>query len=109
MSKYLERDIQTLGRTEGNLKFLIHSYVDGRLDYKLAKTAVAHEARFLERLIEVRLGTDYVLLTTLWEIKNSPVKVVEDEDAVHDIIGDCTTLIAVSKIVLEELKEVRDK
>lgn len=109
MSKYLDRDIQTLERTEGNLKFLIHSYVDGRLDYKLAKTAIAHEARFLERLIEVRLGTDYVLLTTLWEIKNSPVKIVEDVDVVHEIIGDCTTLIAVSKIVLEELKEVRDK
>ena len=109
MSKYLDRDIQTLGRTEGNLKFLIHSYIDGRLDYKLAKLSIAHEARFLERLIEVRLGTDYALLTTLWEIKNSPVKIVEDEDAVHDVIGDCTTLIAVSKIVLEELKEVRDK
>lgn len=109
MDKSLERDIQTLGRTEGNLKFLIYSYVDGRLDYKLAKTAIAHEARFLERLIEIRLGNDYVLLTTLWEIKNSPIKTVEDEDAVYNVIDECTTIIAVSKIALEELKEVRDK
>lgn len=106
MDKGLERDIQTLERTEGNLRFLIHSYVDGRLDYKLAKTAIAHEARFLERLIEVRLGNDYRLLTILWEIKNSPTKVVEDEAAVHNVIDECTTVIAVSKIVLEELKGV---
>lgn len=104
MDKSLERDIRTLGRTEGNLKFLIYSYVDGRVDYKIAKAAIAHEARFLERLIEVRLGNDYVLLTTLWDLKHLPVK--EDEEAVRDIIGECTTLIAVSKIVLEELKEV---
>lgn len=102
----LERDIQTLGRTEGNLKFLIHSYVDGRIDYRLAKLSISHEARFLERLIEVRLGNDYILLTTLWDIKNSPIKAVEDEDAVYNVIDECTTIIAVSKIVLEELKEV---
>ena len=109
MDKSLERDIQTLERTEGNLKFLIYSYVDGRIDYKIAKAVISHEARFLERLIEIRLGTDYVLLTTLWDIKNSPVKIVEDEDAVYNVIDECTTIIAVSKIVLEELKEVRDK
>ena len=45
MDKSLERDIQTLGRTEGNLKFLIYSYIDGRVDYKLAKLAISHEAR----------------------------------------------------------------
>lgn len=95
----LERDIQTLGRTEGNLKFLIYSYVDGRVDYKLARLAISHEARFLERLVQVRFGRDYVLLTTLWDLKVN----------VDDIIEDCTTLIAVSRIVLEHLKEVRDK
>ena len=109
MDKALERDIETLGRTEGKLKFLIHSYVDGRIGYKIAKVAISHEARFLERLIEVRLGNDYILLTTLWDINTSPVKIVEDEDAVYNVIDECTTLIAVSKIVLEELKEVRDK
>lgn len=101
----LERDIQTLGRTEGNLKFLIQSYVDGRVTYPLAKSAIASEVRFLERLIEVRLGKDYVLLTTLWELKISPFK---DEDELDDIIDNCVTLIAVSKIVLAELKEVEE-
>lgn len=99
MDKALERDIKTLERTEGNLKFLIYSYIDGRLDYKLAKLAISHEARFLERLVQVRFGRDYVLLTTLWDLKVN----------VHDIIEDCTTLIAVSRIVLEHLKEVRDE
>lgn len=102
----LERDIQTLGRTEGNLRFLIQSYLERRVDYELAKVAISHEARFLERLIEVRLGNDYILLTTLWDIKNSSIKTIEDEDAVYNVIDECTTLIAVSKIVLEELKEV---
>ena len=106
MDKALERDIETLGRTEGNLKFLIYSYIDGRVDYKLAKLTIAHEARFLERLVEIRFGGDYVLLTTLWDLKHSPGKEEGTED---DVIADCTTLIAVSKIVLEELKEVRDK
>ena len=99
MDKALERDIRTLERTEGNLKFLIYSYVDGRLDYKLAKLAISHEARFLERLVQVRFGRDYVLLTTLWDLKVN----------VNDIIEDCTTLIAVSRIVLEHLEEVRDE
>lgn len=101
MDKALERDIQTLGRTEGNLRFLVQSYIDGRVDYKLAKLAISHEARFLERLVQVRFGRDYdyVLLTTLWDLKVN----------VHDIIEDCATLIAVSRIVLEHLKEVRDE
>ena len=99
MDNALERDIQTLGRTEGNLKFLIYSYVDGRVDYKLARLAISYEARFLERLVQVRFGRDHVLLTTLWDLKVN----------VHDIIEDCTTLTAVSRIVLEHLKEVRDK
>lgn len=107
MNKGLERDIQTLGRTEGNLTFLIHSYVEGRVDYKVAKAAISHEARFLERLIAVRLGKDYALLTSIWELKHLSVK--EDDDDVLGIIDNCTTLIAVSRIVLDELKEVRDK
>lgn len=99
MDKSLERDIQTLGRTEGNLKFLVQSYIDGRVDYELARLAISHEARFLERLVQVRFGRDYVLLTTLWDLKVN----------VQDVIEDSTTLIAVSRIVLEQLKEVRDK
>lgn len=99
MDKSLERDIQTLGRTEGNLRFLVQSYIDGRVDYELARLAISHEARFLERLVQVRFGRDYVLLTTLWDLKVN----------VQDVIEDSTTLIAVSRIVLEQLKEVRDK
>lgn len=99
MDKSLERDIQTLERTEGNLKFLVQSYIDGRVDYELARLAISHEARFLERLVQVRFGRDYVLLTTLWDLKVN----------VQDVIEDSTTLIAVSRIVLEQLKEVRDK
>lgn len=101
MDKTLERDIQTLQRTEGNLRFLFQSYVDGRVSYELAKVAISHEARFLERLIEVRIGMDYVLLTTLWDLKNGGTE--------NNIINDCATLSAVSIIVLEKLKEVRDK
>lgn len=99
MDKSLERDIQTLERTEGNLRFLVQSYIDGRVDYELARLAISHEARFLERLVQVRFGRDYVLLTTLWDLKVD----------VQDVIEDSTTLIAVSRIVLEQLKEVRDK
>lgn len=99
MDKSLERDIQTLERTEGNLRFLVQSYIDGRVDYELARLAISHEARFLERLVQVRFGRDYVLLTTLWDLKVN----------VQDVIEDSTTLIAVSRIVLEQLKEVRDK
>lgn len=96
MDKSLERDIQTLERTEGNLRFLVQSYIDGRVDYELARLAISHEARFLERLVQVRFGRDYVLLTTLWDLKVN----------VQDVIEDSTTLIAVSRIVLEQLKEV---
>ena len=106
MDNALERDIQTLERTNENLKFLIYSYIDGRVSYGFTKGAIANEVRFLERLIELRLGRDYVLLNTLWDLKHSPGK---DKGTENDIIGDCTTLIEVSRIVLDELKEVRDK
>lgn len=102
----LERDIMTLERTDGNLRFLINAYIDGRVDYSFAKVAIANEVIFLERIIEIRLGRDYVLLTTLGDVKFSPFK---DKDKVEDIIDTCTAVIAVSKIVVEELKEVRDR
>lgn len=104
MDKSLERDIQTLGRTEGNLKFLITSYMEGRVDYDLAEIAIYHEARFLERLIQVRLGNDFPLLSTLWQIKGLDADVEDRDQETYVIIDSCTTLIAVSKIVLDELE-----
>lgn len=103
-----KRDIETLSRVEGNLKFLITSFIEGRVGYRLAKAAIANEARFLERLIEIYFHDQIVLLEAVVPLKNSFVVDETEPFAVTEIIDGCTTLIAVSKIILKDLGEVRE-